>query len=300
MPAQAESRHAARELILPALLLVALVGLIAAETGALQLPSASAAAIAAPETVRITPRAFSYRDTGDYLRNGVAGDAPLIEVAAPPALEIMKYQVGLHDYQRCVAVAVCAPPDLRHRATGDLPVTGISFHDAQTYAAWLTGETGQVWRLPTAAEWAFAAGSRAVDDALGVADDSGNPADRWLARYLKEAASGGATIAAPQPVGSFGENEFGVADLGGSVWEWTSSCDGRTRLDAAGAVVSKLESCGVRILEGRHRTPMSTFIRDARSGGCAVGAPPDHLGFRLVRETAWYAPVLELLRRFVS
>lgn len=72
----------------------------------------------------------------------------------------------------------------------------------------------------------------------------------------------------------------------------TPSCGGRTSLDAAGTEVSHLDSCGVRYLEGRHRTAVSGFVRDAQSGGCSVGAPPDNLGFRLVRERPWYAPVL--------
>ena len=41
---------------------------------------------------------------------------------------------------------------------------------------------------------------------------------------------------------------------------------------------------GVRVVEGRHRTYISDFIRDARAGGCAIGTPPTNLGFRLVRE----------------
>jgi hypothetical protein len=40
----------------------------------------------------------------------------------------------------------------------------------------------------------------------------------------------------------------------------------------------------VRVVAGRHRGYMSTFIRDGRSGGCAAGLAPDNLGFRLVRE----------------
>jgi hypothetical protein len=41
-------------------------------------------------------------------------------------------------------------------------------------------------------------------------------------------------------------------------------------------------NCGVRVVEGRHRTYLSDFIRDARAGGCQVGTPPTNLGFRLV------------------
>ena len=38
---------------------------------------------------------------------------------------------------------------------------------------------------------------------------------------------------------------------------------------------------------------MSTFVRDARGGGCTIGAPPDNLGFRLVRERGWWTALLD-------
>ena len=47
---------------------------------------------------------------------------------------------------------------------------------------------------------------------------------------------------------------------------------------------SRTDNCGVRVVEGLHRAYMSNFVRDGKSGGCAVGTPPEHLGFRLVRD----------------
>jgi hypothetical protein len=38
------------------------------------------------------------------------------------------------------------------------------------------------------------------------------------------------------------------------------------------------------VLEGRHRAYMSNFVRDGKSGGCAVGTPPENLGFRLIKD----------------
>jgi formylglycine-generating enzyme required for sulfatase activity len=284
---------------LPVLLLAGLALVIAQQVGLPHLIAPATSALA-PQTVNIPLRPYSYRATGDYLKAGVPVDGPLIEVAAPAPLEIMKYEVSVADYQRCVDEGACHPAEPRRKlkATAGMPVVGVSFDDTQDYAAWLSRQTGATWRLPSAAEWAFAAGSQAVDHALQVETDAANPADRWIAFYENEAALGvGNTSALPQPAGAFGENELGVADITGTVWEWTSTCNGRVSLDAAGRQLTQVESCGVRFLEGRHRTPMSTFIRDGRSGGCAVGAPPDNLGFRLVREPHWYEPLLRLLPR---
>ena len=54
---------------------------------------------------------------------------------------------------------------------------------------------------------------------------------------------------------------------------------------ADGSVIeARSDYCGVRAVQGKHRGFVIDFIRDARSGGCAAGVPPDFLGFRLVRE----------------
>jgi formylglycine-generating enzyme required for sulfatase activity len=274
-------------LLLPALLLAGLVGVIGTQTGFVGWPVFGDPRLA-PHTTTIKPQKFMIRATGEYQQNRVTIDAPLVEVMPARPLEIMTYQVSALDYARCVADAACKAADPRRRDNGEVPVTGVSFNDATDYAAWLSANTGATWRLPTVEEWSFAAGRRAVDPALGVDTNTGNPADRWIAFYEKEAALGEGALATPAPLGTFGFNENGVADIAGTVWEWTASCDSRTTLDAVGAVTSRIDSCGVRLLEGRHRTPMSAFIRDARSGGCSTGAPPDNLGFRLVRERNFF------------
>ena len=293
MTAAATLTSAYRSLWLPGLLVAGLLGLIGVEIGIVRLPTAQAVEL--PETIILPSREFAYRLSGEFLRDGVPVDAPLAAVAAG-TIEIMRYQVSLADYARCVDDGACERAEPRRRTEGDVPVTGVSFNDAEAYARWLGAQTGEGWRLPTDAEWAQIAGSRFADDALGIETDGRNPAERWLANYERETALGAGAIAALMPLGTFGSNEYGVTDLAGSVWEWTSTCNSRTRLDAANHVLSVVESCGVRILEGRHRTAMSTFVRDGRSGGCSVGAPPDNLGFRLVKERPWYAPLLELAR----
>ena len=270
-------------LALPVLLLAALTAFIAMELRwTFPLP---ATGVQRPATTKLASRAFSYRAPGEFQRGGQPVDGPLVRVEGPGRLEVMTYQVTVAEYRQCVDAGACRAAEPKRRATGDVPVTGVSFADAVAYAEWLSGSTGEPWRLPTVAEWVFAAGDRAVDPALGLDDSPGDPASRWLAAYEREIALGSNASAAPQPRGTFGFNDIGVADIGGTVWEWTSTCGSRTTLDEGGSPLTVLPSCGVRYLEGRHRTQMSSFVRDARSGGCSIGAPPDNLGFRLVRDS---------------
>jgi formylglycine-generating enzyme required for sulfatase activity len=106
---------------------------------------------------------------------------------------------------------------------------------------------------------------------------------RWLRRYREEAAAKRPPDPKPKPRGHYGSNTRGLEDFGGNVWEWTSTCYARTTIGADGLVENVTDNCGVHVLEGRHRAYMSTFVRDGKSGGCAVGTPPENLGFRLVR-----------------
>jgi formylglycine-generating enzyme required for sulfatase activity len=250
----------------------------------------------APETVTIAPRDFSYRVAGEHVRNGIPANGPLTRTTPAAPLTIMKTQVSAADFALCVREHACRPLTDRIAAP-DLPAVGVSWEDASAYAAWLSAKTGEIWRLPTDTEWAFAAGSRFADDAIATADGD-DFSRRWIAKYEKEAARERTADRTPQRIGAFGENENGLVDLSGNVWEWTDTCFTRQSLDANGVPAGEpVMNCGVRVVEGQHRTYVSNFIRDARAGGCAVGAPPTNLGFRLVREAKPANLVAGLLRR---
>lgn len=267
---------------LPAALLALALGAIGAQT--LPMPQMPwVASSPGPQTVTLQPGTVTYRVEGHFFRDGNPIDAPVAQVAIAEPLIMMKYQVSAADYALCVAENACAPAEPRHFGTGNVPVTGVNFGDASDYAAWLSRKTGESWTLPTDAQWAYAAGSRFADDALGITD-AANPAQRWLADYRKEAERKAAADPTPKAAGAYGSNENGLFDMGGNVWEWTDTCHRRVHLDAAGAVLSEQPACTIKVLEGKHRASMSNFIRDAKSGGCSVGLPPDNLGFRLVRQ----------------
>ena len=244
--------------------------------------------------VELHPGSASYRVNGDFTHAGKQAAAPLVQVSLPRPLAIMKHQVSSADYQRCVDDGACRALDRGVVIAADRPAVQISWHDANGYAAWLSRKTGETWRLPTDEEWAFAAGSKFKDD--GVTIDDNDPSKRWIARYERE-ADRAPSAPGTRTFGAFGTNENGLQDVGGNVWEWTASCFVRRVLDDAGKVVSESPNCGVRVVEGQHRAYVTDFIRDAKAGGCAVGVPPDNLGFRLVVEQDKWPGVQRLVTR---
>ena len=241
----------------------------------------------------IATRPFQYREAGDFSRDGKPAEAPLRETRLTGRLKIMTDQVTSREYARCADEGGC-PRISNASAMADRPMVGVSWRDATAYAEWMTNKTGVLHRLPTDEEWVFAAGEKTNDDALPLVDPT-DPAQAWIARYEAEANRARPAALDPQPVGTFGRNQNGLNDIGGNVWEWTNTCFLRMALQPTGAAQITNTNCGVRVVQGAHRTYMTDFIRDPRTGGCAAGVPPANLGFRLVVEDqSW-----PLLRRMI-
>ena len=209
---------------------------------------------------------------------GLSGDARAADGALSNGLAIMTRQVSQAEYAACVRAGGCRTPDPAQRgATApDMPAAGISWSDASAYAAWLSAATGRQLRLPTYAEWVYAAGPAFIDDALAPSADDGDPAQRWLAEYDQQArrAQAGGSVEL-RPFGGHGANPAGLQDMAGSVWDWTSDCHTRRVLDAApGEAGQEAGNCGIRVAAGRHIAYLPDFIRDPKSGACSWACRP--------------------------
>ena len=96
---------------------------------------------------------------------------------------------------------------------GNLPVENVSWNDCQTFCERLSDLTGRNFRLPTEAEWEYAArgGNRSRGYKYSGSDDIGSVAWYWDNSNSKT-----------HPVASKQSNELGLYDMSGNVWEWTS------------------------------------------------------------------------------
>ncbi|MBW4710485.1 formylglycine-generating enzyme family protein [Roseobacter sp. YSTF-M11] len=206
----------------------------------------------------------------------------LPEMAAKPvmmpdgrALYAQRHEVTITEWNRCAMDGAC---DLTLRARpdqdpGKTPATGLSYVDVQQYVRWISKKTRNDFRLPTASEWDAMAASVLPEASDPLFTD---PSLTWASSYLIE----GLTPRALKPQGSFSTSPEGIADLNGSVWEWTMECYNGTSGGAA------TDRCPAFFVGGEHLAAMSFLVRDPARGGCAVGMPPAHLGMRLVSDKA--------------
>jgi formylglycine-generating enzyme required for sulfatase activity len=127
-----------------------------------------------------------------------------------------QYEVTFAEYDKFAEATGREKPDDEGWGRGNRPVINVSWHDATAYAEWLSTQTGQKYRLPTEAEWEYAARAGTETKYWWGNEIGSNKAN--CSNY-----SCGDSFKYTAPVGSFEPNPFGLYDTAGNVWEWTCS-----------------------------------------------------------------------------
>jgi len=206
-------------------------------------------------------------------------ERPQHEVTIEKPLAIGKYEVTYEEWDACVADGGCNGhvPDDEAWGRSRRPVNNLSWQDAKAYTEWLSAKTGRTYRLPTEAEWEYAAraGSAA---AYSWGDELGDT--RANCRTCGSEWDGKETA----PVGSFPANAFGLHDMNGNLWEWVEDCWAESYegapTDGSAVLVG---DCEKRVLRGGSWNFAATFLRSARRFWNTDDTRYYDNGFRIVR-----------------
>lgn len=216
---------------------------------------------------------------GDKEGIGNQTEQPIRQVLVP-VFQMSAFEVTTEEYQACVSDGGCEPLAGPQGATQQTstPAVGASWFDAQDYAAWVSRKSGQDYRLPTEAEWEYAARAN-----VGSAYPWGEEPGLGLANCVHCGSAWEGV--GPAPVGSFAPNAFGLYDMSGNVWEWTADCWYPTYKGAPGIAIARESNalCTERVLRGGSWDNDAWLARTTYRGRGHANMRHDLNGFRLAK-----------------
>ncbi len=266
-------------------------------------PSAHLAAAATGHTAPGFAAGQTIRDCADCPemvvlppgRIAMGMDAAAVEVTIPRAFAIGKYEVTFDEWAACVEDGACRDGRDNGWGRGKRPVVVVHWREGLNYARWLSEKTGQRYRLPSEAEWEYAA--RAGTDTTRYWGD--DPATACRFANVADRSRGGDDagihacddgFAETAPVGSFAANAFGLHDMLGNASEWVDDCWNETlaAMPRYGAP-HRGGKCAQRLLRGGSAADGPAAIQSGYRGrhlnaGLSGGATDRHAGLRVVRE----------------
>ena len=189
-----------------------------------------------------------------------------------------KTEVTFDQWDACVADGGCTHyPNDKGWGRGNRPVINVSWNDAQIFIKWLNKTTGKRYRLPSEAEWEYAARAGA------------NTIYPWGNEFVQKRLNCGKKTCGDKwkytaPVGSFAPNNWGIHDMQGNVWEWVEDCSWNTYKDApTDGSANTSEGCSWRMSRGGSWVSDLTEVRSAARGGGRADVRDNSFGFRMAR-----------------
>jgi len=193
------------------------------------------------------------------------------------SFSIGKHEVTFAEYDKFARATGRRMPYDESWGRGDRPVINVSWHDARAYAAWLSKKTGQRYRLPTEAEWEYAARAGSTEKVWWDSRSAAKPANCF------NCGSGWDGLKTA-PVASFSSNAFGLHDMAGNAQEWTEDCYHASYKGAPDNGSAWLTAeCTQRVVRGGSYTSPLNALRNAKRSQYNQDARLDNLGFRVVR-----------------
>ena len=194
-----------------------------------------------------------------------------------PAFAMARHETTVAEYNR-FAKATGRDESETKADSATTPVTGVSWEDAVAYAAWISEQTNQRYRLPSEAEWEYAAAAASTSHYWW-----GYRVEKGYARCFDCGEQLGPT--SPLPVGSFQANPYGLHDTAGNVAEWVRDCYHTNYLNAPRDGSAWEESnCSDRVTRGGSFANASSALRTTARAHFAPSTRLEDIGIRLARD----------------
>jgi len=218
---------------------------------------------------------------GDMQGKHGKDELPVHEVKIQKPFAVSRCEITFDQYDQFAKATGRELPDDEGFGRGRQRVLRVSWHDAVAYAKWLFQQTGKRYRLPTEAEWAYAA-------------RAGTETTHWWGNEMKQGLVNCIGYGSPwdgkgtTPVGSFKPNTFGLYDSSGNVSEWVRDCrhESYQGAPADGSAWEEKDGgdCGVRGIRGGMWLWAHDYVRSSSRMWNRPSLSGRALGFRLVRE----------------
>ena len=167
------------------------------------------------------------------------------------------------------------------------PAVCVSWEDATAYVSWLSGRTGMDYRLPSAAEWEYAARAGTTTpwywgDSIDMQCLFANGADMATDFPWRTQCNDGR--AKTSLVGSYQANAFELHDMIGNAWEWVQDCFNWSYEGAPTTGGPWLDGdCASRVMRGASWASTPKYLRAAHRAGERTTFRSDYTGFRVAR-----------------
>jgi formylglycine-generating enzyme required for sulfatase activity len=247
---------------------------------------------ACPEMVVIPAGRFAMGSPEDE-KGRDEDEGPVHEVTLGKPFALGRFEVTWDEWAACVKERGCEDAPDEGWGRGRRPAINMSFHQAEAYVKWLAKSTGKPYRLPSEAEWEYAAragSSTATPWGSNAAEACrhGNIYDRDSeAKYMFQwkplpCADGQVETG---PVGAYAANAFGLHDMIGNVFEWTADCQLPSYAAApADGTPNSAGPCFKRVARGGSWNIFPQWLRFAYRYGIEPVKASNNVGLRVARD----------------
>jgi formylglycine-generating enzyme required for sulfatase activity/class 3 adenylate cyclase len=228
-------------------------------------PGTQPAAVREPEMSMLRGGTFMMGSNDD------SSEKPVHQVTIKP-FAISRYPISVREWNECAATKACT-----FVATGsdDAPITNVSWSDARQFVGWLAGATHKPYRLPTEAEWEYAA-------------CGGTQTKYWWGNELLpgmancKGCTDLAAVEQPARIGSFKPNPFGLYDMGGAVDQWVEDCWHKNYNGAPPDGSAWMDSdCGSHVIRSGSWKNDARYVRPANRDSYDTSVRYPTHGFRI-------------------